>query len=52
MRKRGKLYVSFPHQGLDAGPVELEGDRRKNMTTEELLKAFRVETDRMLFSAE
>lgn len=32
--------------------MELEGDRRKNMTTEELLKAFRVETDRMLFSAE
>ena len=32
--------------------LELEGDRRKNMTTEELLKAFRVETDRMLFSAE
>ena len=23
MRKRGKLYPFFPHQGLDAGPVEL-----------------------------
>ena len=32
--------------------LELEGDTRKNMTTEELLKAFHVESDRMLFSAE
>ena len=32
--------------------LELEGDQRKNMTTEDLLKAFHVETDRMLFSAE
>ena len=32
--------------------LELEGDTRKNMTTEDLLKAFHVENDRMLFSAD
>lgn len=32
--------------------LELDGDQRKNMTTEDLLKAFHVENDRMLFSAE
>ena len=32
--------------------MELAGDTRKNMTTEDLLRAFHVESDRMLFSAE
>ena len=32
--------------------LELAGDTRKNMTTEDLLRAFHVESDRMLFSAE
>lgn len=32
--------------------LELDGDARKNMTTQELLKVFHVESDRMLFSAE
>ena len=32
--------------------LELAGKQRENMTPEDLLKAFQVETDRILFSAE
>ena len=32
--------------------LELAGAQRANMTPEDLLKAFHVESDRMLFSAE
>ena len=32
--------------------LELQGQKRANMTPEDLLKAFHVETDRILFSAE
>ena len=32
--------------------LELQGQERANMTPEDLLKAFHVETDRILFSAE